>query len=146
MVQSMRLRRHHLSPLSACASVLYFGQILLLTLHFLTVEHGIVSRGGTLAHGSGGHAQESLPHRCSNHDDRDEGPGLLPENPPKHRPGCLFLSILLRSSLGIERPTPPSAGPSDRAGAAGPSPRPEIAATTSCPLTLAPKHSPPSSS
>lgn len=137
----MRSRCHILSLLSLATASIYLGQVFLLALHFLSVDHGLVTRDGVMGHRSGASRPEVHDSHCA-HEDAHAAQTLTPDDTSNHAGECLFLSTLLRSVIGIERPDDPGLVCKGlcvlRADG-----DPLRSAATALPLVRAPKHSPP---
>ena len=101
----MRSRCHNLSLLSLATASMYLGQVLLLTLHFLSVDHSVVTRDGIMGHGG---FEQPHPHECHDpHDaqvDARAAHALASDSTPNHADECLYLRTLLRSVIGVQRP------------------------------------------
>ena len=137
----MRSRCHNLSLLSLATALIYLGQVFLLTLHFLSVDHDVVTRDGIMGHGSAAHRHEAHDSLCA-HEDIQAALALTPDDTSNHADECLFLSTLLRSVIGIARPHVPGIVCKGLCVLLT-NADPHRSAATALPLVRAPKHSPP---
>ena len=137
----MRSRCHNLYLLSLATASIYLGQVFLLTLHFLSVDHGVVTRDGIMGHGEAPHRHEAHDSRCT-YEEIQAAYAFVPDGASNNTDECLFLSTLLRSVIGIERPDVPGIVCKGlcvlRVSA-----DPHLNVATALPLVRAPKHSPP---
>jgi len=136
----MRSRSAVISVPAVFTVLIYFGQVVLAALHFLSVDHGVVTRDGAVGHGTRD-AHRTCGSAHARHDAHGEA-ALLEEKAAARQDKCGFPAFLARSPVGIQ-------GLNIIGAVAGSlhSPRaaPDADAVSSVTriLFLAPKHSPP---